>query len=80
MKLTVYLCHRISEAIHGTTNGDLKPRRKLKNPHSLTWCVVLLFLSPQASELRTGIREEDQSGRKPRLHASADRKTTWRML
>lgn len=59
MKLTLYLCLRISEAIHGKTNGDLKPRRKLKNPHSLTRCAVLLFLSPQATELRTGDKREE---------------------
>ena len=62
-------------------NGDAKPRRRLKNPHSLTWCVVLLFLSPQAIELRTGIGEKNQQRRKPLPCASAEnRQPTWRTL
>lgn len=73
MKLTLYLCLRISEAIHGKTNGDMKPRRKLENPAQPHMVRGSSFLSPQATELRTGIREKNQQRRKPQPHASADR-------
>lgn len=43
-------------------NDDLKPHRNLKNPVSVHLYGVLLFLSPHANELRTGIREKNHRG------------------
>lgn len=55
---------RVSEPIHETLNGDLKPCRFLRGIAQAHMVRFFSFLSPYATELRTGIREENQQRRK----------------
>ena len=72
MKLTLYLCLRISEPIHETTQRRLETSLFLRGIAQARMVRFFSFLSPYANELRTGIREKNQRRRKPRPRASAE--------
>lgn len=54
---------RVSEPIHETLNGDLKPCRFLRGIAQAHMVRFFSFLSPYATELRTGIREKSQQAK-----------------